>query len=184
MTNTKVHLNSLLALFVLSLLTFTAGFCFAQTISVGRMPVIQAETLGKRKVVLPQDLPGEKTLAFIAFGRDQQPSIDTWIQALQLATSNEPWVELPVIEMSNSWIRSFIDTGMRRGVRDEVMRDRIITLYTDRSPFLQSMGLPQRTKTIYVVIVSRSGEVLASVEGDYSESKAAVLAKAYESTTQ
>lgn len=184
MTTAKTSVNTLLDLFVFSLLTFTAGFSSAQIIPVGRMPVIQAETLSERKVVLPQDLPGEKTLALIAFGRDQQPSIDTWVQALQLTTSNEPWVELPVIEMSNSWVRSFIDSGMRRGVRDEVMRDRIITLYTDRGPFLKSMGLPQITKTIYVVIVSRSGEVLASVEGDYSEAKAAVLAKAYGSKTQ
>ncbi len=68
---------------------------------------------------------------------------------------------------------------MRIGIRDEAMRDRVITLYTERAPFLKAMGLPDSTRSIYVVIVSRAGQVLASVEGDYTSEKAAVLAKAF-----
>ena len=64
-------------------------------------------------------------------------------------------------------------------VRDEVMRNRIITLYTDRFLFLKSMGLPQKTESIFVAIVTQQGKVLASVEGDYSEEKAALLNVAF-----
>ena len=64
-------------------------------------------------------------------------------------------------------------------VRDEVMRNRIITLYTDRILFLKSMGLPHKTESIFVVIVTRQGKVLASVEGDYSDEKAALLNVAF-----
>jgi hypothetical protein len=146
---------------------------------LGQMPVIQTETLGERKLTLPQDLPGEKTLAVIAFERGQQANINTWVNGLNLKTTTDPWVELPVIEPRSSWSRAFIDGGMRMGIRDEAMRNRVITLYIERAPFLKAMGLPESTKSIYVVIVTRSGQVLASVEGDYTPEKAAVLAKAF-----
>lgn len=144
------------------------------------MPFMQAETLGNRKVSLPQDLPGEKTLAIIAFGKAQQTSVDTWVTGLNLKNSTEPWVELPVINPGSAFGRVFIDGGMRMNVRDEVMRNRIITLYTDRIEFLKSMGLPQNTDRIYVVIVTRQGQVLARVEGDYTEQKAEMLKVAYQ----
>lgn len=167
-----------LVLCLVGFLSFKASFVNAQTTKIGQMPVIQAETLSERKVVLPRDLPGEKTLALIAFARNQKPNIETWLEGLSLRTTKEPWVELPIIEMNSTKMRFFINGGMRRGVKSETMRDKIITLYTERIPLLKSMGLPPKTNTIYVVIVTRSGEVLASVEGDYTKEKATVLEKA------
>lgn len=145
----------------------------------GQMPVIQTQTLSERKVTLPQDLPGEKTLALIAFTRDQQTNVNTWIQGLSLNTTTEPWVELPVVGPQGSFMRAITDNGMRLGIRDEVMRNRVITLFTDRETFVQAMGFKNSTRTIYAAVINRAGQVLASVEGDYTSEKAAVLAKAY-----
>lgn len=171
--------NIYLVLCLIILVTFEASLVNVKSTKIGQMQVIQAETLSYRKVVLPQDLPGEKTLALIAFARNQKPSIETWVQGLNLRSTKEPWVELPIVDMNNTKKRFFINEGMRRGVSSESMRDKIITLYTDRAPFLKSMGLPFKTSTIYVVIVTRSGQVLASVEGDYTVEKAELLAKAF-----
>lgn len=171
--------NIYLALCLIILVTFEASLVNAKSTKIGQMQVIQAETLSYRKVVLPQDLPGEKTLVLIVFARNQKPSIETWVQGLNLRSTKEPWVELPIVDMNNTKKRFFINEGMRRGVSSESMRDKIITLYTDRAPFLKSMGLPFKTSTIYVVIVTRSGQVLASVEGDYTVEKAELLAKAF-----
>ncbi len=145
---------------------------------IGQMPIIQAETLSERKVTLPQDLPGEKTLALIAFTREQQTNVNTWIQGMSLNTATEPWVELPVVGPQNSLMRSFTDGGMRMGIRDEAMRNRVITLYTDRAAFVKALGFKNSTRTIYVAVINRAGQVLASVEGDYTSEKAAVLTKA------
>jgi hypothetical protein len=177
-------LSSPCFLFTALLVTALAGHALAQTplpppSSLGQMPIIQAETLSERKVTLPQDLPGEKTLALIAFERGQQTNINTWVDGLSLKTTTEPWVEQPVIEPRSSWSRAFIDGGMRMGIRDEAMRNRVITLYTERAAFLKLMGLPDSTRSIYAVVVTRAGQVLAMVEGDYTREKAAVLAKAF-----
>ncbi len=171
--------RALTTLCLIGSLMYVTSNASAQTPPAGQMPLIQAETLTERKVTLPQDLPGEKTLAFIAFERNQQANVDTWKKGLNLQTSTEPWVELPVIGPRGSWSRSFIDGAMRMGVSDEATRNRIITLYIERAPFLKAMGLPDSTKSIYAVIVTRGGQVLASVEGDYTPEKAAILAKAF-----
>jgi len=179
MKNIHGKLTTFKLTLLISFMAVTNLCANAQTQPIGQMPTIQAKTLADRTVTLPQDLPGEKTLAIIAFGKDQQPNIDTWVQGLNLKNSTEAWVELPVINPGITFVRNFIDGGMRMNVRDEVMRNRIITLYTDRVLFLKSMGLPQKTESIFVVIVTRQGKVLASVEGDYSEEKAAVLNVAF-----
>ncbi len=174
------NLTLIMAAFLAAILPLSTA---AQSVSpapvIGQMPVIQAETLSERKVTLPQDLPGEKTLAVIAFESAQQTNINTWVQGLSLNTATEPWVELPVVGPKNRFSRALIDGGMRMGIRDEAMRNRVITLYTDRETFVQAMGFKSSTKTIYVAVINRSGQVLASVEGDYTSEKAAILAKAY-----
>ena len=51
-----------LTLFI-SFMAVTNLCASAQTQPIGQMPTIQAKTLADRTVTLPQDLPGEKTLA-------------------------------------------------------------------------------------------------------------------------
>lgn len=170
---------------LLPLMVWAPGAAFAQAlpptavVGLGQMPVIQAQTLAQQKLVLPQDLPADKTLALIAFEREQQANVNTWIEGLGLNTATEPWVELPVVGPQGSFMRAVIDNGMRMGIRDEAMRRRVITLYTDREAFVQAMGLPNGMRTIYAAIIHRSGQVLAVVPGDYTPEKAAVLAQAH-----
>ena len=171
-----------LLLSALVLITTYSSHIHAQSIAplLGQMPTTQTSTLGERKLTLPSDLPGEKTLALIAFEREQQTQVNTWIKGLSLATSTQPWVELPVVGERGRMMRAFIDAGMRRGIVDEAMRNRVITLYTDRDEFVKAMGFKSGTSTIYAAIINRTGQVLAVVEGDYTAEKAALLAKAFE----
>lgn len=154
------------------------GFIFssiAQLAQTGKMPEIKTETLAERELTLPQDLPGEKSLVLMAFEREQQKNVDTWINGMKLADSTIPWIETPVINGQNRFFRAFVNGGMRRGITDQKSRERTITLYTDRLVLLKAMGLPEVTTTIYAVVVDRSGNVLAKVEGDYSAEKAALM---------
>jgi len=81
--------------------------------------------------------------------------------------------ELPTIDRLDPLARWFIDNGMRRGIPDEGARERI-TLYIDKTPFEQALQLPTE-KTIYALLVDRSGNVLWRAEGDCDKTKAASL---------
>lgn len=41
------------------------------------LPAVQAKDLNGRLLTLPKDLPGERTIAIVAFQREQQPNVDT-----------------------------------------------------------------------------------------------------------
>jgi hypothetical protein len=146
--------------------------------ALGQLPTIDAQNLNERALRLPQDLPAEKTLVLIAFERQQQANLDTWIAGLQLNRSPMPWIETPVIDPKNAFVRGFIDSGMRRGIPDTAARERTITLYTDRAAFSKAMGLRDPFKNVYLAVVERSGRVLLLVEGDYSAEKAKLLLQA------
>jgi hypothetical protein len=174
--NVYNHALAMLCLFGVLLATNTP--LLAQTLSLGQMPVIKAQTLNERELTLPRDLPGDKTLVLIAFEREQQKNVNTWIAGMKLGDNPFPWVETPVIEPRGSLSRAFIDGGMRMGIRDVITREKTITLYTDRLAFVRAMGLRGSIETIHAAVVNRAGQVLASVEGDYSKEKEAVLLKA------
>jgi hypothetical protein len=164
---------------VFALTVLSAAPASGQTAIIAKMPELKTETLAERELTLPKDLPGEKSLVLMAFEREQQKNVETWIDGMKLAESPLPWIETPVINPQNRLVRAFINGGMRRGITDEKSRERTITLYTDRLSLLRAMGLPQVTTTIYAVVVDRSGNVLAKVEGDYSKEKAEILTNAF-----
>lgn len=142
---------------------------------LGVMPSIKTETLSERAVTLPQDLPGEKTLVFVAFDQKQQKEVDSWVAGMQLNKSTLAWIEIPLIEPKNRLMRSFIQGGMRRGITDEVSRDRTITVFAEVEPMLKAMGLPNDVTSIFTLVITRTGQVLAQAKGPYSAEKAAVV---------
>jgi hypothetical protein len=66
---------------------------------------------------------------------------------------------MPTIEQSSAPFRSFVNNGMRSGIKSPEARQRTQTLYTDRAAFLAHLGLADTSK-IYALLVRRSGEVL------------------------
>ena len=140
-----------------------------------RMPSIAAENLNERAVTLPADLPAEKTLVLMAFEREQQNDVNTWIEALGLANDKLPWLEVPVVGPGGGIWRAIVNGGMRTGIRDEAARERVVTLFTDRLALLRTMGLPGEGKVILALVMNRNGEVLAQAQGRHSAEKAQLL---------
>jgi len=66
---------------------------------------------------------------------------------------------------------------MARGVGTDSARARTITVYTDVGKVVSALGLPG-TETIAVLLVERSGRILASELGGFDEQKAQRLADA------
>jgi hypothetical protein len=73
--------------------------------------------------------------------------------------------------------RWFIDGGMTRGIPDAAARARTITVYTDVGMLVDNHGLAG-TDTIAVLLVERSGRILAHETGGFEEQKAERLAGA------
>ncbi len=148
------------------------------TKSLGRMPTVEAESLSETPMTVPAQLPAERTLVLIAFEREQQTVLNTWVAGLNLTDNKLPWIETPVIGKGYGLIRGFINGGMRRGIQDTALRDRTVTLYTDPVALRKDMGLTGDGKTVWVTVVDRAGQVLARAEGNYSADKAKPLLEA------
>ena len=146
-------------------------------------PKLRASNLENREFQLPQDFAGERNLVLIAFQREQQEQIETWLREMPRFQASDPgfqYYELPTIERLNSLARWFIDSGMRRGIPDKNARARTITLYIDKKPFEESLQLPTE-RTVYALLVDRTGRVLWRAEGAYDESEGESLLKALSS---
>jgi hypothetical protein len=142
-----------------------------------RFPRLQASNLEKRSFNLPEDFEGTHNLLLVAFQREQQEQVDTWLREMKRFENVDPglhYYELPTIQSPNRLVRWFIDTGMRRGIPDQKARARTITLYIDKQPFLEALGIPEE-KRIYCFLVDRTGRILWRDEGIFDESKAAGL---------
>jgi hypothetical protein len=144
----------------------------------GRMPTVTAENLNEKPFTLPAQLPAERSLVLMAFEREQQVVLNTWVEGLSLKDNKLPWIETPVIAKGYGLFRGFIDNGMRRGIPDPALRERTITLYTDPTALRRDMGLSGDGKEVWVLVVDRSGQVLAQAPGAYSADKAKPLLEA------
>lgn len=141
-------------------------------VSTSFFPTLSGENLNGKTFNLPQDLPADKTLVLIAFEREQQVVLDSWSQGLDLLNSQIPWIEVPVISTPYILGSFFINSGMRRGIPNPKVRERVITLYTDREAFAKSMGIEYNQQEAFVAVVDRSGKNLGIVKGYFDENKA------------
>ena len=148
----------------------------SMTAPKGTFPSLTASNLEKQSMSLPEDFAGDRNLLLVAFQREQQKNVDTWLHEMKRFESlpNFRYYELPTIDRLNPIARWFIDSGMRRGIPDRGARARTITLYLDKLAFRKALNLPDET-VVYAVLVDRSGRVLWRAEGDFDEAKSASL---------
>jgi hypothetical protein len=131
-------------------------------------PVTTTKDLAGRSLTLPQDLPGERTILLIAFQREQQKDIDTWVAGLHLSDGALPWLELPVINDPGAFGRWFIDSGMRRGIPDQATWQHVVTVYTRKVDLLAALGITDE-KTIHVLVVDRQGSIIEAISGNFNQ---------------
>jgi len=144
---------------------------FAQ--STAHFPEVKSSNLEGRTFQMPGDFEGDRNLLLIAFEREQQSQIDTWLREMKRFEEIDPhlhYYELPTISKLNGLTRWFINSGMRRGIPDKNARARTITLYIDKQPFNDALQI-QSEKTIYAILIDRQGKVLWRAEGTFDESK-------------
>ncbi len=146
-------------------------------------PMVRSENLEGRSFTLPYDLEGVYNVLFIAFQREHQLDVDTWIPFVTQQVKETPslaYYELPTIYRGNPFFRWGLNAGMRMGIPDKKAREVTITLYLNKPAFRRALNIPDED-SIHVLLVKRSGEVLWRVEGPFDEEKGNDLKRVLES---
>jgi hypothetical protein len=147
--------------------------------TVRRFPRVEGSNLEGKRFALPTDFEAEYNVVLVAFRREQQADVDSWIPFLQERKLSERGVhvyELPTLNRSYRLMRGFIDGGMARGIPEKATREATITLYINKSPFKQALGISTEDR-IVALIVTRDGRVLWRADGRFApEAGAAMVA--------
>ena len=148
-------------------------------------PRLAARDLEGGRVDLPEDFGGEWNLVVVAFRRDQQVLVDSWIAWFEGVAAEHPTLrcyEIPVLATRWSPARRFIDGGMAQAVRDPETRRRTLTVYTDVRHVTDALAIDD-TSTITVLLVTSEGYVTWRATGPWTEHNADAVAAALVSAT-
>jgi hypothetical protein len=135
-------------------------------------PSVSGENLHGQAVTFPDDLKGSPALVLVAFKRQQQAEVDTWLAQIDAFEATIPGirvVETPTISSTRwGWMAWFIDGGMRSGIPDDDARARTITLYTDVAKFREALGM-ETDGQIYAVLLDTEARVRLVEPGIFTE---------------
>ncbi|MEC7199028.1 MAG: hypothetical protein VXW84_00220 [Verrucomicrobiota bacterium] len=141
-------------------------------------PDVEGKNLHGEVVSFPEAFAAKAYhVCLIAFVRQQQNDVDTWLpklDALVAERENLEFMELPTISRMNAFMRWFIYRGMRSGIENPVSRTRTITLHLDKEPFEKELGI-KGEEEIVVVLVNDKGEVRWQSTGRWTQAKADAL---------
>lgn len=133
----------------------------ADTVDTPFFPEVVGDNLEGKRYRLPADFEGKQNVVLIAFQRDQQAQVDTWMPFLRQLAAEQPdlrYYELPTIKEMGRVMRWVINSGMARGIDDPKAREATITLFIDKEPFTRALRIGTE-ETISLVVVDRSGRV-------------------------
>ena len=111
--------------------------------SVRQFPRVEGSNLEGKRFALPTDFGAEYNVVVVAFRREQQADVDSWLPFLRqqnVAARGVRVCELPTLSRSYRWMRGVID-----GALAIATEDRIVTL-----------------------IIARDGRVLWRADGRFS----------------
>lgn len=148
--------------------------------SLGHFPQVTGENLAGKRFDLPREFEGDLAFVVVAFKRNQQHDVDSWMPFLKKLTRGRTDVrvyEIPTLGRGYRFMRPMIDGGMRRGIPDPAVRAATITLYIDKTPFRRALRL-QSEDSIYVLLVDRDGGIHARASGPFDAAAAASLKQA------
>lgn len=135
-------------------------------------PNVTGIDLEGKKQNLPAAFSNKLNLVIVAFKREQQIEVDTWIKAAEPIlekNSNLNFYEVPLIYELSAFKRMWVNNGMRFGIPNKVARKRTITVYTDREEFFKITGM--REEKIYALLIDNKGKILWKKEGVASDKK-------------
>ena len=137
---------------------------------LGTFPMIRARNLEGLDVDLPAAFAGDRNIVAVAFQRNHQSLVDSWVPWVEQQATLDPglrFYELPTIGRIWAPVRRFIDGGMAAAIREPLILQRTFTIYGDLDRVTGPLAIEDRS-TISVFCVDRSGQVLWRGVGGYS----------------
>lgn len=145
-------------------------------------PTLAARDLEGRDVELPAAFTGRRNVVVVAFRRNHQELVDSWVPWLEARAVDDPdlrFYELPTIGRIWAPARPFIDGGMASAIRVPAVLQRTFTVYGDVGRLCGPLGIGDRS-TIWLFLVDGRGEVRWSGSGGFDDGPAADLGRALE----
>jgi hypothetical protein len=143
-------------------------------------PDVIGTDLEGKEISLPSGLAGRRTLVALAFEREHQPVVDSWIARVEPLLAQDPELclyEVPIIYESSTLFRLWLNNGMRAGITDQVARRRTITIYVDREQFNATLSIPD-TSDVHLLLLNAEGRITWRSTGPANDEKVAALSQA------
>lgn len=143
-------------------------------------PTLSARNLEGLDVTVPDTFEGERNIVLVAFDRQHQELVDSWISWLEEHAAGDPglrFYELPTIGRIWAPIRNFIDGGMAAAIREPVVLRRTLTIYGDVTKLTAPLGIKDRS-TIALFLVDRAHTVRWAGRGQFNPDTAEDLERA------
>lgn len=141
-------------------------------------PKITGIDLDGKKQELPTAFKNKFNLVIVAFKREQQAEVDTWIKAAEpmlKENQNLSFYEIPLIYELSTFSRMWVNNGMRFGIPDKIARKRTITVYTNREEFFKITKMQE--DKICALLIDSSGKILWKAEGVANKANVAAVKK-------
>jgi hypothetical protein len=145
-----------------------------------RFPHLAARDLEGRSLELPDAFSGRSNLVVLAFRREQQAMVDSWVSWWETIAEEHPSLrcyEIPVIATRWSPARPVIDGGMARAVRAQEARRRTLTIYSDVRRVTDALAIDS-TDTVTVLLIDADGLVRWRTTGPVHEQSRSQLSAA------
>jgi hypothetical protein len=137
-------------------------------------PEVEGINLGGEAFVLPRDFEGKLNLIFVAFRREQQLAVNTWLPMATLLEDLHKglrYYELPVHSCVNPVARWLLNRAMRVGIRYPGSQEKTIALYINKDPFRKALGISGEDN-IHILVLNEKSQVVWHREGSCDAEKA------------
>lgn len=134
-----------------------------------KFPVMTGKSLAGDPFRVPADFKKKFNLILVAFLREQQEIVDTWLPVLERVAASDPdftYYEFPVLSEMNAFVRWWIYHGMRSGVKAEPARGRTVTFHLDKEKFKRHMQIADEGR-VYLFLTDSRGAVLWQSTGKW-----------------
>jgi hypothetical protein len=148
-----------------------------------KFPIVTGDNLNGKTIQIPSQLKGKFNVLLVPFQMWQQDLVNSWVPFLEYLMEenlNFDFYELPTIRKMNFIARRIIDGGMRGGIPSRDTRARTVTLYIDKTPFKETLGISTES-TLYLYLVDQQGTIHWEETGELSDEKATSLEEALNS---
>ena len=149
-----------------------------------KFPEVTADSLAGTKVSIPDSARGKVTLVVVAFLRENQSQLDSWLEPFIEKSGNREgftFYEVPMISGGYRIMRFVIDGGMRGGI-PEPKHKHVVTMYGDVDKYLNALRLDRQYG--YAFLLDQEGIIRWQERGFSNQTTRTALFETAESLAQ